>query len=273
MYTPFNLKIDLTDIILLSSKELREYTKTGCERKQLIESEIGSNLKEYVKDGVIDGSKLSDEWFKTIKSDVFISYSHNDEEIAMVLSGYLEKEFGLNIFVDSFFWGSADALLKDIDDTYCKKDCGEYDYQKSNFSTSHVHAMLSTAIIKVMDQSEIVIFLNTDNSIPKVDNTILESYTQSPWIYEEIIFASLLRKRHWSTHRSIPMYEFAERKLQVEYRVPLLGMKEISIETIVDWKKKYDTWLNIEKHYGDLLSSGVTHPLNCLYKMLFGEKE
>ena len=78
MYTPFNLKIDLTDIILLSSKELREYTKTGCERKQLIESEIGSNLKEYVKDGVIDGSKLSDEWFKTIKSDVFISYSHND---------------------------------------------------------------------------------------------------------------------------------------------------------------------------------------------------
>ena len=163
--------------------------------------------------------------------------------------------------------------MKDIDDTYCKKDCGEYDYQKRNFSTSHVHAMLSTAIIKVMEQSEIVIFLNTDNSIPKVDSTILESYTQSPWIYEEIIFASLLRKRHWSTHRSIPMYEFAERKLQIEYRVPLSGMKEISIETIVDWKKKYDTQLNIEKHYGDLFSSGVTHPLNCLYKIVFGEKE
>lgn len=273
MYTSFNLQIDLADIILLPFEELRQYTKTGCERKEFIESEIGSNLKEYVKDGVIDGSKLSDKWFKTIKSDVFISYSHNDEEIAMALSGYLEKEFGLNIFVDSFFWGSADALLKDIDDTYCKKDCGEYDYQKRNFSTSHVHAMLSTAIIKVMDQSEIVIFLNTDNSIPKVDSTILESYTQSPGIYEEIIFASLLRKRHWSTHRSIPMYEFAERKLQIEYRVPLSGMKEISIETIVDWKKKYDTWLNIEKHYGDLFSSGVTHPLNCLYKIVFGEKE
>ena len=51
------------------------------------------------------------------------------------------------------------------------------------------------------------------------------------------------------------------------------SMKEISIETIVDWKKKYDTWLNIEKHYGDLFSSGVTHPLNCLYKIVFGEKE
>ena len=138
MYTSFNLQIDLADIILLPFEELRQYTKTGCERKEFIESEIGSNLKEYVKDGVIDGSKLSDKWFKTIKSDVFISYSHNDEEIAMALSGYLEKEFGLNIFVDSFFWGSADALLKDIDDTYCKKDCGEYDYQKRNFSTSIV---------------------------------------------------------------------------------------------------------------------------------------
>ena len=69
------------------------------------------------------------------------------------------------------------------------------------------------------------------------------------------------------------MYEFAERKLQVEYRVPLSGMKEISMKTIGDWKKKYDTWLSIEKHYGDLFSSGVTHPLNCLYKMVFGEKE
>lgn len=48
---------------------------------------------------------------------MFISYSHKDEEIAMAVSDYLEKEFGLNVFVDSFFWGSADALLKYIDDT------------------------------------------------------------------------------------------------------------------------------------------------------------
>lgn len=109
--------------------------------------------------------------------------------------------------------------------------------------------------------------------ILKVDNTIMESYTQSPWLYEDIIFVSLLRQKHWSIHSSVPMYEFAERKLQVEYRVPLSDMKEISIKTIGDWKKKYDTWLSVEKHYGKLFRSGVTHPLNCLYKMIFGEKE
>lgn len=272
MYTTFNLKIDLGDIIFLPSEELSQYVRVGYERKKIVESTIGSSLKKYVKDGVIDGTKLSGEWFKTIESDVFISYSHNDEEIAMAVSGYLEREFGLNVFVDSLFWGSADALLKDIDDIYCKKDSGEYDYQKRNFSTSHVHAMLSIAIIKIMDQSEVIFFLNTDNSVPRVDDTIMESYTQSPWLYEEIIFSSLLRQRHWSNHRSGPLYEFAERKLQVEYKVPLSGMKEIDTKTISDWKKKYDIWLSVEKHYGALLSSGVTHPLNCLYKMVFGEK-
>ena len=272
MYATFNLKIDLTDLIFFPSENFIQYTKTGCERKEFVKSSIGKDLKNYINSGVIDGTKLSDEWFKTIKSDVFISYSHDDEEIAMAISGYLEKEFSLNVFVDSSFWGSADILLKDIDDIYCKKDSGDYDYQKRNFSTSHVHAMLSTAIIKVMDQSEILIFLNTDNSIPKVDNIFKESYTQSPWIYEEVVFASLLRQRHWSSYRNQALYEFAERKLQVEYKVPLSDMKEISIKTIEDWKKKYDIWLYMEKNYGGSLSSGVTHPLNCLYNMVFGEK-
>lgn len=61
MYTTFNLKIDLTDIIFWLFEELGQYTKTGFERKELIESAIGSNLKEYVKDGVTDGSRLSDK--------------------------------------------------------------------------------------------------------------------------------------------------------------------------------------------------------------------
>lgn len=175
--------------------------------------------------------------------------------------------------MDSFLWGSADVLLKDIDDTYCKQGAGDYNYQKRNLSTSHVHAMLSTAIIKVMDKSEIVIFLNTDNSIPNVDNAFSGKYTQSPWIYQEIMFASLLRQRHWSSHRAVAIYESAERKLQVEYNVPLSNMKEISLKTISDWKKEYDKWLSCNKRYGDLFFRGDNHPLNCLYEMLFDEEK
>lgn len=35
MYTTFNLKIDLGDIIFLSSEELSQYVKVGYERKKL----------------------------------------------------------------------------------------------------------------------------------------------------------------------------------------------------------------------------------------------
>ena len=73
------------------------------------------------------------------------------------------EQFNLNVFVDTFYWGSADDLLKEIDDIKCKNSDGTYDYQKRNITTSHVHAMLTSAIMQVMDLSEIVIFVNTNN--------------------------------------------------------------------------------------------------------------
>ena len=67
MYSTFNLKIDLTDLIFFPSENFIQYTKTGCERKEFVKSSIGKDLKNYINSGVIDGTKLSDEWFKTIK--------------------------------------------------------------------------------------------------------------------------------------------------------------------------------------------------------------
>lgn len=271
MYAAFNLKIEPSNMFFNSY--IKRYNDIGLKRENQIKSEIENDLKRYINNGIIDGSGLSDDCFKIIKSDVFISYSHNDEDIAIAVAGYLNQELGLDVFVDSLFWGSADALLKDIDDIYCKQDSENYNYQKRNLSTSHVHAMLSTAIIKVMEKSEIVIFLNSDNSIPKVDNVFSGNYTKSPWIYEEIIFASLLRRRHWSSHRKVSIYESVGQNLQVKYNVPISEMKEITFEVIKDWKKEYDKWLVSKDRYGDLLSSGDTHPLNCLYKVVFGESK
>lgn len=271
MYAAFNLKIEPSN--MLFNSYIKRYNDIGLKREKRIKSEIENDLKRYINNGIIDGSVLSDDCFKIIKSDVFISYSHDDEDIAISVAGYLHQELGLDVFVDSLVWDSADALLKDIDDTYCKQDSENYNYQKRNLSTSHVHAMLSTAIIKAMDTSEIVIFLNTDNSIPKIDNVFSRNYTKSPWIYEEIMFATLLRRRHWSNHRNVSIYESAGQNLQVKYNVPISNMKEITFEMLRDWKKEYDKWLRCKGRYGDLLSSGDTHPLNCLYKMVFGESK
>ena len=108
---------------------------------------------------VLDGKKLSESWFKTIESDVFISHSHNDAELAYALAGWLKKEFNLDVFLDEVVWGSADDLLRKLDKEYCyQPETSTYNYMKRNFTTSHVHAMLSTAIQSVMDNSEAVFF-------------------------------------------------------------------------------------------------------------------
>ena len=55
-----------------------------------------------------------------------------------------------------------------------------YDYNKRNYSTSHVHMMLSTALTMMMDEAECVIFLNTPNALSTKD---IVHKTESPWIF------------------------------------------------------------------------------------------
>ena len=50
--------------------------------------------------------------------DIFISHSHNNQKEAEILSAWLTKYKGFTCFVDSFIWGSADELLKEIDNKY-----------------------------------------------------------------------------------------------------------------------------------------------------------
>ena len=154
--------------------------------------------------GIINGSVLEDEYFPRIKADVFISYSHNDEGLAKKLTETLQR-LGVNVFLDSQVWGSADALLKQLDEWFCKKkNSNSYDYEKRNYSTSLVHALLSMALFKAIDQARVAIFINTENSLPGMDlmeeNTDNGIYnndvTYSPWIYEELMMIStIIRNR------------------------------------------------------------------------------
>lgn len=69
-----------------------------------------------------------------------------------------------------------------------------YDYNKRNYSTSHVYMMLSMALTKMMDKAELVIFMGTENSIQPVSQTISQT-TKSPWIYSELVMTNLIRKK------------------------------------------------------------------------------
>ena len=150
-------------------------------------------------DGIIKGDTLKDSYFPSglfdsSNYDVFISHSHKNEQEAHMLAAWLMKYKKLSCFVDSFAWGSADQLLKEIDDNYCyRKHTKTYDYNKRNFTTSHVHAILSMALLDTIMRSKYCIFIESSESVPL--NSGLKKKTLSPWLYEEIKYMQLLQPK------------------------------------------------------------------------------
>lgn len=143
-------------------------------------------------DGSLFAKKIMDDWFPSVKANVFISHSHKDESLAIGLAGWLKSRFGITSFIDSCVWGYSPKLLKNLDKRFCLKDNGYYDYEKRNVTNSHVNMMLATSLTKMIDQCECIIFLNTPNSI-SCKGCVEKDGTESPWIYAEIEATRMLR--------------------------------------------------------------------------------
>jgi len=161
---------------------------------------IASRISDILKgdsNGVIDGEALQNACMPmpANKYDIFISHSHTEEDEAKKLAAYLKMRYGLECFVDGFVWGSCDNdILRPLDDEWswlnAKKE--SYSYKKRNYSTSLVHAMLSMALLEMIDHCECCIFVKptTDLVVSSIENC-----TTSPWIYEEITMFNKIEKR------------------------------------------------------------------------------
>lgn len=223
----------------------------SCNEKNSLSNFKGENsqknsvmceLKKYTgKDVVIDGSKVSDNWFPEIDSDVFISHSHENEKLALGLKCEIEKNTPHKCFVDSSVWGNSANLLKEIDEEYCCSGTNTYNYNERNYSTSHVHMMLSVALQKMIFKSNFVIFLDTPESI-SVKETVA-SKTFSPWIYSEIStviqlynFQSKLKSEMLKSSLS---EEKQFSKLQMSYSFDLSNFENIkSLKNLLDILEK-----------------------------------
>ncbi len=219
------------------------------EDKKNIKLELNKFL---LPNGSLDGSKMQENWFPQVDADIFISHSHADVNLAIRLAGWLYEEFGIRAFIDSCIWGYSNDLLKSIDDEYCQNSNGEtYSYQKRNFSTSHVHMMLSTALTMMIDKTECIFFLNTPNSITTSE---VISKTKSPWIYSEIATTKMIRKKPLSSYRirrvtkSFSTGGSLKKSLDVEYEVNTDHLIPISNIHFINWKRK---WPINEPHFSD----------------------
>ncbi|SDG83364.1 MULTISPECIES: hypothetical protein [unclassified Duganella] len=188
MYQAFNFTVN--------DESLAAYPESPVSIVSEFKVQSRESLLANLKNGVLDAAALEKDWFGEVEADVFISHSHADLDLANKVALILENELGLKSFVDSHVWGYADDLLNIIDKEFCWKESRKmFDYQSRNRSTSNVHLMLSTALTKMIDKCEVVLFLNTENSISS-ENYVKEGEetTGSPWIYSELITTKFLRK-------------------------------------------------------------------------------
>lgn len=238
MFAAFNLITDEEDYLI------KNYYDSGKKMYGNLKKTVQDQLDKYVgENGSLDGTKIQGDWFPEIKADIFISHSHKDEKLAISLAGLFYNWFGLNTFIDSCVWGYSNDLLKKLDDIYSllpEDSSAKYDYDKRNYSTSHVHMMLSTALTKMIDKTECVFVLNTPNSISTKDAL---TKTDSPWIYAETVSTELLRKKELREYRKSlkkalkETKAFVDKTLNIKYDVNLSHLYALNDQDLVNWYK------------------------------------
>lgn len=240
-----------------------KYASAGENVRSGNRSRISEALEKFTNaSGSLDAASLSKRWFPMVKSDVFISHSHDNESEALGMAGWLKTEFGLNAFVDSTVWKSADGLLKEIDDTHCLQDDGSYNYRKRNRSTSHVHMMLAMAIAEMIDNSECLLFLNTPESISPKKTIEGGHQTSSPWIYAEIAISRIVRERSLSRSRRERLQKSMESRtvvamdsVDIVHPLNVRHLAEIGETELLAWQIKHA----VEE---------CENPLDLLYEMV-----
>lgn len=197
--------------------------------------ELHRELRRLVKGerGIIDGEKLRNFVFPTDNYDIFISHSHDDLEIAKQFAAWLKEKYGYSVFLDSFVWNSADGLLREIDNLYCKQRNGLYNYHRRNYSTAHIHTMLSMSIMEIIKNSSAGIFINSPHSINlrNLSNNN-RAKTLSPWIYQEIMFMRQFANKTPSTRMF--SCENLNEGLQIAHTVDLSDFDILTVNGLIN---------------------------------------
>ena len=216
-----------------------DIAKANYEKKK---SECANSLKKLIlgKDGVIDGSAVKQKCFPTDgKYDVFLSHSHKDSKFALFIAGFLKRFLNIDVFIDWALWDYCDNLLEKIDDEYCQNETKSfYLYKSRNISTAHVHLMLNTALMEVMDNCECLFFLNTPESINLKSD--IGNRTKSSWIYSEISMSRMIRK---IIPKRLSPPEIAMESvlacfsegLEMSYDVDLSHLQDVDSDDFVKW--------------------------------------
>lgn len=247
MYRGFSLQITEMDIDCLISRSHKNFCTsrfTNSANNQIILKALEENI---VADSSISADKLKRDWFPEIKSDVFLSHSHKDVELAKKISRLL-GELNLYTFIDSAVWGYSNDLIKQLENMYYLNTTDLHDK-----IAAHVNIMLASALTKMLNNTECVIFLNTANSIIPLTSYCNTAKTDSPWIYHELFTTSILQVIA-PVRKSLGSVVNEASQLQILYTPPLEHLTDLNASD-------FNSWISGAR------STTRYHSLDILYKL------
>lgn len=222
------------------------YKRIGRDQKDTAQKAI----QEKILSGkwVIDGAGTESDWFPQLKKHVFISHSHKDEDVALLVAGVLKDRLGIDAFVDSAAWGCYRELARRLYETargrYAYLSSSQEDLLRSS-ATEHAHCMLSKSLIQMMDRCECMFFLDTKASVDFGNIGNSEYSTFSPWIYTEIEASRVLRRHKYQRSfvkdatESLKSFALdAAPRVEVVYPLNLKHLDKLSPQMLFQWVTK-----------------------------------
>lgn len=216
----------------------------GKELYEINESAIYTALEDYIVDGdSLSADEIMDDWFPQVDAQVFISHSHRDAKNVISFAGWLKQTAGITAFVDSCAWAYCDDLIKKLD----KKYSASNDMVKINQVRAHVYMMLNSALLKMIDNTECLMFFNSSESLIQSKVITGKPTTYSPWIYSELLATNIIRRRSLDEHRVVLIHESTQfSELKMQYRVCLDGLEMFNTSDLLSWqdaiKKNRPAW-------------------------------
>ena len=212
----------IMDLTQFTTEYTSDMYRRGLDIQNVQKHQVEKSINKYIlSDGGLSASEIEKDWFPEINANVFLSHSHKDEKKVLELAGFLQSHV-LKPFVDSFIWGYAEDLLKEINNQYNiidrKGESITYQYNGCNYVAANVYMILNGALQKMIDNTECVIFLETPNSIKAKDARTASGITESSWIYSELLTTEFIRKKatgrlahtekRFDEQASVPHFEY-----------------------------------------------------------------
>lgn len=215
------------------------FVSKGCAHSAVFKSSHLTSIVAACNKFKIDGNAVENQWFPKESFHIFLSHSHADEELAVMLATVLKEQANLDVFVDSMVWNFRDELISKLwDSSGDGLLSGDVKIQRYRNLIGHVDCMLNKSLLQMIDSCECLLFLNTPNSVTASD---VSRRTYSPWIYSELE-ASRFVRRHQDPRRKPSTGGRAiamDSALPIEYKLPRL--QTLNMEMVKQWLVRIKT--------------------------------